>query len=353
MAAPTSSFIYAVCQLGAEAALKAEVARAHPTLRFAYSRPGLITWKSPAGLAADARLDAVFARASGLSFGAVDPLTAVPEARRLHVFERDLARPDEDPPGWVPGRRAAAVRAQLLASGPNRFEADARARPGELCLDVIVAPDGDEPPWVGAHMHARGRSPWPGGLFPVEVPADAPSRAYRKLEEAIAWSGLPLRAGEVAVEIGSAPGGASYALLRRGLEVVGVDPGDMAPSVLGFVGPAGNRFQHLRTTLAALRREALPPRVDWLLLDVNLAPQVALHALRRLVATLRRDLRGVILTLKLNDWGMADAVPDLVARVGAMGLGPARATQLPANRQEICVVASAPPPPRRRAKMRR
>ena len=30
------------------------------------------------------------------------------------------------------------------------------------------------------------------------------------------WSGVALKGGDTAVEIGSAPGGASYALLKRG-----------------------------------------------------------------------------------------------------------------------------------------
>jgi 23S rRNA (cytidine2498-2'-O)-methyltransferase len=323
--AASSEFLYAVCQIGAEAALKEEVARQFPALRFAYSRPGLVTWKSPTRLEPDVRLESVFARAYGISLGAV-PVPEVPGAC-LHVFERD-----DD------GSRAASVEAELRARGG--FREGTRARPGELVVDVIVPPADDEPLWVGAHVHDRDRSPWPGGLWPVEVPAAAPSRAYRKIEEALAWSRAPLRAGEVAVEIGSAPGGASYALLRRGLEVVGVDPGAMAPVVLGFEGPSGNRFRHLPVTLGALRREALPGRVHWLILDVNLAPQVALHGIRRLVAALRRDLAGVIFTLKLNDWAMAREVPALKDRVAAMGLTDVRAIQLPSNRQEICVTAA-------------
>jgi 23S rRNA (cytidine2498-2'-O)-methyltransferase len=121
------------------------------------------------------------------------------------------------------------------------------------------------------------------------------------------------------------------------LEVVGIDPGAMDPIVLQFVGRSGNRFRHVRTSVGALRREALPGRVDWLLLDVNLAPQVALHSIRRLVAAVRRDLVGVLLTLKLNDWSMAADVPAFVDRISGMGLVAVRAKQLPSNRQEVCV----------------
>jgi hypothetical protein len=114
---------------------------------------------------------------------------------------------------------------------------------------------------------------------------------------------------------------------------VGVDPGAMDARVLAAPG-----FSHLQLALGDLRREQLPARVDWLLMDVNLAPQVALHGVRRIVSTLRPALRGVIFTLKLNDWKMAAEVPALLARVAGMGLTDVHATQLASNRREICVV---------------
>lgn len=351
---PTTPFVFAVCQVGAEGALKQELAREHPELRFAYSRPGFVTWKSTAGpVGPDVRLRSVFARAYGASVGpAADAEAACATARRflpagaagarLHVFARDVARPDEEAPEASEAARAAvaAALADLRAAGGALFLAGDVARRGELVLDVIVA--AGEPWWVGCHVHGEGHAAWPGGAPPVEVPAEAPSRAYRKLEEALAWSGAPVRAGEVALEIGSAPGGATFALLRRGVNVVGVDPGAMDPAVLAFEGPGGARATHLQVAVGGLRREQLPERVDWLLLDVNLAPQVALHAVRRLVPPLRRTLRGVLFTLKLNDWRMAAEVPALVERVRALGMAEVRATQLPANRQEIFVYGRTP-----------
>jgi 23S rRNA (cytidine2498-2'-O)-methyltransferase len=341
-------FAFAVCQLGAEPALKAEVARAHPSWRFAFSRPGLITWRTGTPIAEDFALSAIFARAFGASLGRAESLTeALAFANRLaeqgdrvplvlHVFERDQARPGEEETLDAPGQLAEKVRAELLATAPpDLFVIEPRApRFGERVLDVIVAPD--EPLWIGFHRHHAAHSPFPGGRVPLQLPAEAPSRAWLKLEEALAWSHLPLRRGQVAVEIGSAPGGASWALLQRGLRVVGVDPGQMAPQVLSASG-----FSHLQVSLGELRREALPETVDWLLMDVNLAPQVALHGVRRIVSTLRPHLRGVIFTLKLNDWKMAAEVSELCARIAGMGLEDVRATQLTANRREICVIASS------------
>ena len=168
---------------------------------------------------------------------------------------------------------------------------------GELVADVIVAPD--EAAWLGVHRHDATRPAYPGGALPVEVPADAPSRAYAKIEEAIAWAKLPVEAGQIALEIGAAPGGAALALARRGLKVWGVDTGELAPNVL-----AHPNVVHVAKKVGALRWEELPERVDWLLVDVNLAPQVALHEVARLMPRLRTTLRGAVFTLKLNDWAL-------------------------------------------------
>ena len=47
-----AKFLFATCQVGAEAALKAEMAHRWPGFRFAYSRPGFLTFKLPAEFAA-------------------------------------------------------------------------------------------------------------------------------------------------------------------------------------------------------------------------------------------------------------------------------------------------------------
>jgi 23S rRNA (cytidine2498-2'-O)-methyltransferase len=315
-----SGFFFCAVNIGSERALKGELVRLRPEARPAFGRPGLVTFKTPVPPAADFALEAVFARAHGLSIGPAADVEAV----------------------WAAARAVGATRLHLWdrAGGPVRDDAPFRegglfapgsvAVPGEVVLDVACGPS---EMFVGHHVHRAGRSPWPGGFIPVALPPEAPSRAFAKLEEAIAWSGASPRRGEVALDIGSAPGGASYALLRRGLTVVGVDPGEMDPVVVGHP-----EFRHLRVAVGALRREDLPAGVSWLLVDVNLAPQVALHSIRRIVPMIRTSLRGAILTLKLNETRFAAEIPAFLTRVRELGLGEVRATQLPSNRQEICVV---------------
>jgi hypothetical protein len=90
--------------------------------------------------------------------------------------------------------------------------------------------------------------------------------------------------------------------------------------------------------VGALRWEQLPPRVDWLLVDVNLAPQVALHEVGRLMPRLMPTLRGAVFTLKLNDFSFVAELPALEQRIAAFGFSEVRMRHLPSNRQEVCAV---------------
>ena len=82
-----------------------------------------------------------------------------------------------------------------------------------------------------------------------------------------------------------------------------------------------------------MRWEELPERVDWLLVDVNLAPQVALHEVARLMPRLRQTLTAAVITLKLNDWAFVDELPALTERIRHMGLSDVRLRHLPSNRR--------------------
>jgi 23S rRNA (cytidine2498-2'-O)-methyltransferase len=330
---PVARHVFACCQVGVERWLKAEVARTHPELRPAFGRPGLVTWVSDRDVEPDVGLRAVFARVWGASLGraanATDAigLLGLQPGAVLHVWPRE---PDAE----GAADEVARVKRELLETG--RF-GDGKPREGAVVADVIVAPG---EPWViGMHRHEATRWDVAGGLPHVEIPADAPSRAYAKIEEAIAWAHLDVRAGETAVEIGSAPGGAALALARRGVTVYGADPGEMEASVLRYHHPNGARVHHLPIKVGALRWEDLPPRVEWLLLDVHLAPQVALHAIQRFLPRLKPTLRGAVLTLKMADEGIVSEIPALVERVKRLGFTEVRATHLPSNRREICVVA--------------
>ncbi len=352
------TFLFVTCQRGAEATVKHEIARDWPALRFAYSRPGFLTFKLPPGhgLADNFDLGSAFARASGFSLGAVTADTPAERASgvwqlahelpidRLHVWSRDAAVAGHH--GYEPGptAEAAAARETILAAqvaqqpagrgqiAASKFQPQPVAAPGELVLDCILL----EPTrwWVGYHRAASLASRHAGGLLPITPPTYAVSRAYSKMAEALAWSALPIRTGQRVVEIGASPGGAAQALLDAGLLVTGIDPAEIHADVL-----ANPRFTHWRKRGADVRRREFRP-FRWLAADLNVAPQYTLDTVEAIVTHPEVDIRGLLLTLKLPDWRLAEELPAYLARIQAWGYSAVRARQLAHNRQEVCVAAT-------------
>lgn len=344
-------FIFATCQVGAEAALKAELARHWPELRLAFSRPGFLTFKLPEGhrLRADFELAAVFARAYGFCLGRVRGTEAqMIEAlwrlfgtrpfRRIHVWQRDQRSPGEFDfePAITPAARqvhAALIRScpRPEALHPQAARLDQPAERGEFVLDcVLVEPDEW---WVGYHRARDVLSCFPGGLMALELPAEAVSRAWLKMEQALHWSQLPIRPGARVAELGCAPGGASQCLLQRGYRVLGIDPAEMHPRVLAHAD-----FTHLRRRVRHVRRREFR-KVRWLTSDMNVAPRFTLDAVEDIVTYPEVNVRGLLLTLKLPKWTLADKVPEYFARIRSWGYNQVSARQLQYNRQEISVAA--------------
>lgn len=349
-------FILVTCQIGAETAVKHEMARRWPDFHFAYSRPGFLTFKLPPEhkLRPDVDLGSVFARASAFSVGKVkgsDPEQMARDVwqvyqgrapRRLHVWQRDTVKPGEE--GFVGPVSATtaeiADRLRQCCPHPESLADDAvdprrPASSGDQVLDcVVVQPDEW---WVGQHQAKSGQSLWPGGAMWLEPPADMVSRAWLKMEEGLRWSRLPIPAGARCAELGSSPGGASQALLNRGMIVTGVDPAEMHPSVLSHPN-----FTHVRRRSNQVRRREFR-KIRWLMADMNVAPNYTLDAVESLVTHPEIRVRGMLLTLKLITWDLADEVPDYLQRIRGWGYNLVRARQMLHNRQEICVAALQKP----------
>ena len=345
-------FLFVTCQVGAEASVKTELARRWPLFRVAYSRPGFLTFKLPAGhrLMTDFDLDSVFARAYGFSLGKAtgDNLDELARKvwevygerplRRLHVWPRDTARPGDHDfrPSVTPAAIEAheAILRHCPASRNLAEDADdpwAEATRGEFVLDCVIVEPHEW--WVGYHRVKSVPSRWPGGMIRLELPPDAVSRAWLKMEEALRWSRLPIPAGARCAQIGSASGGASQALLSRGLIVTGFDPAEMHPRVLDHAG-----FTHIRRRAAEVRRRQFR-KIRWLMADMNVAPSYTCDVVEAIVSHPEVSVRGMLLTLKLSDPAHADCMPEYLDRVRSWGYNVVQARQLQYNRQEACVAA--------------
>ncbi|HET7610034.1 MAG TPA: SAM-dependent methyltransferase, partial [Gammaproteobacteria bacterium] len=329
------------------------IAREHRELRFAFSRPGFVTFRLPDASGAEFALRSVFARTWGHSLGKVggaDDVALARDAWRLvaerlpdepvrhvHVWQRDQPLPGDEGFDAAAGALANEIGALLVGQAAESAAPAAVnevAAAGELVVDcVLVARDEW---WLGWHRAQAPETRWPGGVPPIALPPRLISRAYLKIVEALEWSELPLAAGDRCVEIGSSPGGSCLALLERGLNVTGIDPAEMDAEVL-----AHPNFTHVRARAKDVKRSVFRD-CRWLVMDANVAPSYTFDTLDGVLTKGGARPAGLVLTLKLTDPKLTEKLPALADRLRAYGYGRVRMRQLAFNRQEVCAVADRP-----------
>lgn len=346
-------FVLCGCQGGAEAALRLRQSETLPAFAPAAWRRGVATFRiGPDGFDPpdDFFPDLVFARTVIRSLGQVTGSGVADTAARVrdlvgggewdavHVWPRD---PRSDLP-------VTEIRAAVAAACGHAPPADRVTRRGDLVLDLVL--DSIDRSWVGWHRAGPPSSTWPGGVYPGQVPATAVSRAWLKLDEALAVFGMVPAAGELAIEFGAAPGGACQRLLEAGLDVIGVDAALVDDRVAG----------HPRFTQWRMRAREVPLKrfqgCDWLLTDMNIDPASTMAAIARVVTGGTARPKGIIATLKLPEWSRSAGIAGWLDAFRSWGYEPA-ARQLSTGGREICVAARPAglgnATPRRRAIRRR
>jgi 23S rRNA (cytidine2498-2'-O)-methyltransferase len=196
--------------------------------------------------------------------GAVlDALDALPEQR---VFRRlEIHTPTEGAAPdlgrfarkWTaPLARALRAKGWLSGDGQSPFE--------ELPTLEILLPDFGKA-IIAAGIPGNG-SPHVAGVPRLRMPREAPSRSTLKLDEAWQvfipgdrWETL-LAAGQSAVDLGAAPGGWTWQLVRRGMHVDAVDNGPMDEGLMET-----GQVTHWREDAFSWRPRK---RVDWLVCDI-------------------------------------------------------------------------------------
>jgi len=181
-------------------------------------------------------------------------------------------------------------------------------------------------------------APWPQGIPRLKFPREAPSRSTLKLEEALLtllyggererW----LKPGMTAVDLGAAPGGWTWQLVRRSLRVTAVDNGPMDAKLM-----QSGLVSHLRED--GFRFRPKKP-VDWMVCDMVEQPR----RIAELVARWFADgwCRHSIFNLKLpmkKRYAETMLCLDLIQRklAGAGREVELRAKQLYHDREEITV----------------
>jgi len=129
--------------------------------------------------------------------------------------------------------------------------------------------------------------------------------------------------------------------LARNLRVIGIDPATMDAKIL-----ANPKFTHWQKRGHDVRRRDFRT-VRWLTADINVAPTYTLDTVEEIVMHESTNVQGLLLTLKLPDWALAEELPDYLRRIRKWGFRSVRARQLSHNRQEICVAALRTKPERK------
>ncbi len=183
-------------------------------------------------------------------------------------------------------RRAGLIAARLphVSAKPLVFPAPAPAAPlGSWTLldagTILASP--------------RCSSPFPNGEVRfVEDRAGPPNRAYLKLWEALTLAGRRPVPGSLCLDLGSSPGGWSWALQKLGARVISVDKVRLAPAVATLPG----------IEFRAMSAFALDPRsigpVDWLFSDVICYPARLLRLVENWLAG--GMVRNFVCTLKFQ-----------------------------------------------------
>lgn len=377
-----TTFYFALCQIGAEKAVKAEVIDEYPSLRFCFSRPGFITFKDSAENAAEIVLKKnIFTRLWGKVIGkASSPeelsqlLKEIPSDADVHFFDRDMYIPGEEPEGWSRSANISRLTdtsaftaargnlneptnidnqrilpcgvpdtAAVTAAGAKKLPVNKMRR----IYDVIFIDDFLV--FAGSHIVTKKVIAEPANIPPLELPASSPSRAWLKLEEAVYRfkPELPPFADKnpSALEVGCAPGGASSALISRGFTVTGIDPQSMADSVYD-----SGKFTHIRKPARFVTDEELQNvNPHWLAVDMSIPPREAMTELSHVMKALRRvhgknlKIQAAFITIKLNDWKYASSIPSVFESIEKMGFIIRESMQLAFNQQEFFIYAVRTP----------
>ena len=161
-----------------------------------------------------------------------------------------------------------AVRAELVEA-PSLYPSTGSGRTEKLPRLHIFFPNKSSAMIGSSNPHNSADAIM--GIVRQSMPAEAPSRSTMKLAEAIevfmdrSEQTRLLRSGMQAVDLGAAPGGWSWQLVKRGIRVTAVDNGAMKGALINHPLVQHPLVQHLRQDgFKYAPRKA----VDWLVCDM-------------------------------------------------------------------------------------
>lgn len=191
-------YVFSTCKKGYEKLLKYEILSKYTNFKFAYSRPGLITWKTDNNIDEFLKESSIiFLRSNGKSIISqvnniqdiinigVDLKLKYNNKIRLHVFgreEEESCMRSEHPNETTERKnRINKLRSDILdldksisTSKENIFHDEIEANEEDIVLDVCIGEEKDKL-FIGEHVHLKEyrRSKYPNNLFPLlELPQE-------------------------------------------------------------------------------------------------------------------------------------------------------------------------------------
>lgn len=300
-----NKFLFTIVSPGLEKLVKTEVESYFPNWKFAYSRPGFLTFKGGAG-------DSIPHLWMAFRTGEV--------VRKLTLAEVSDFK-SEQTLFW---------RRDMELQAPWPIESERKIIQKNKSYQIVMMTDADQF-WLGKLKSMEFEA---GHIFGADIvlPKEAPSRAFLKIAEATAIHELSFR-GKTVVEFGSAPGGAVHYLLENGAKVIGVDPGEMDARIIGHP-----KYKHLNSPIEKCSRGDFPEEVDWVLSDINLPPSVVVREIRKIFEQHPPRL-GFILTLKMTKPDFVGRLENFERQIRDLGFKNTRIRYLPSHKQEVMLLA--------------
>jgi 23S rRNA (cytidine2498-2'-O)-methyltransferase len=323
-----SEFLFALCNPGAEKALKLEAETMALGWRLSYQRRGFVTFKADRNFSLGSLVTPpAFARRLCLSLGKFNTQEdAVRILQSISVSQIHHARFHE-----------------RKMQGVQENQSHGRLKIGQQIGTVVELSPTEF--WAGIHQHAAFLSPDPAGDGGIVMAENSPSRAWLKLEEAVQFFDLQFSKSDIVAELGCAPGGVVLALLDRGISVIGVDPAKMADVVMeSAIAERANAprnqpwFFHCRKPAALTSKRDLGQGVTWFMSDMNQSPEVVLKECVRF-CKMAPTIRGVLITLKLTDLNQITEKAKWFESLKAIGFKTIRLQQLSVHHKELALFA--------------
>jgi 23S rRNA (cytidine2498-2'-O)-methyltransferase len=196
---------------------------------------------------------------------------------------------------------------------------------GRILSVLIVQERSELRAYMGISWATQNISPWAGGELPVTEAV--PNRAGYKLLEALSAFSIRLRKGDLALDLGAAPGAWTTLLRRRGLRVTAVAPTPLYPWLT--IDPDVS-YQPL---LAEDFLTRCPTTFDLLVNDMYVYPQTSAQLMSDFAQHLRRD--GIaIMTLKIGEQKQRSLM-DHSFRILRKAYKIIQVRQLVSNRKEV------------------